>query len=286
MNEKEWIKLSFTCQGQVKELISGFCFDLGACGSDENDTSIRVYFNTKDFSSSVKKRILQYTDFLKAEGFEINAPRITIIKNQNWNSEWKKYFKPVKVSNKTVVKPPWENFSGEQEIIIDIYPRMAFGTGTHETTKLCLRFLEDVVTPDCTVLDVGCGSGILSIASVKMGASSSLGIDVDPEAVKNSIENANLNKVENRTEFKNCQINHIPADKYDVIVINILTKTLKTILPDIPPFCHKNTKMIFTGIQISEENDFIRFCKNLSIEIKDRKTDNEWLALLCRCSDV
>jgi len=280
---KEWVEINFVCAHEAKELLSSFCFDLGSCGLVENDESLQVYFNSSDFNTGLKTSIINYLKNLRTLGFTVQHPVYKTIKNRDWNTGWKDFFKPVKAGKSIVVKPPWEKWNGPEPVVIDIYPRMAFGTGTHETTKLCLKFLEEIIEPECEVLDIGCGSGILSIAAVKLGAKSSLGIDVDPEAINNSIENSSINNVESYTKFIQADIEHITKNQYDIILVNILTHVLKTIIPSLRFFCKKKTKIVLTGILVEEEAGFKSFCRNHGIDILDQKTEGEWLALLACC---
>jgi len=280
MNKKEWIEIKITCRNEAAESLSNYCFEMGSCGIIEQEDSIQVFFPRTDTVNDLIAQINQYIQNLRDLGYKIADPVYSNIEQKNWNSAWKDFFKPVKVSKSIVVKPPWEKWKGPEPVVIDIYPRMAFGTGTHETTKLCLKFLEEIIEPKCEVLDIGCGSGILSIAAIKSGAKSAFGIDIDQQAIENSIENASLNRAEEYVDFKTGSITQIPVKKYDIILANILTHKLKKIVPHLSSFCDIKTKIVFAGILIEEGDSFISFCKEYGIEIINQKTDGEWLALL------
>ena len=137
---------------------------------------------------------------LNAEGIE-HETSIAGVNEEDWANNWKQFYHTQHIGKRLIVSPSWEDYKPEEgEIVMNLDPGMAFGTGTHDTTRLCLELLEECVTPQTHILDVGTGSGILSVGGVLLGASSALGVDIDPVAVKVAKENAVLNNVEDKTD--------------------------------------------------------------------------------------
>ncbi|MBP9477200.1 MAG: 50S ribosomal protein L11 methyltransferase, partial [Sebaldella sp.] len=166
----------------------------------------------------------------------------------DWKNEWKKYFHTTKITDKIVIKPSWEEYEPKDgEIIVKIDPGMAFGTGTHETTSLCIKMLEKYVNKEQNLLDIGCGSGILMVIGSKLGVKTVDGIDID----SNVKEVAEKNLLDNDVKNYNVVIGNLVDDineKYDIVVSNILADTLIELLTDIEKVLKSGAKVIFSGI--------------------------------------
>ena len=163
-----------------------------------------------------------------------------IIDDSDWKNNWKKFFKILKPNKTIVIVPTWEEYEKKDgEEIIKLEPGMAFGTGSHETTSLCIKKLEEHMKPGMKVLDIGTGSGILSIAASKLGASEVLGVDIDPMSVYIANENKKLNEVKN-AEFIVGDLLSKVKDKYDIVVSNILAEVIVTMTGDLHKFLNKN----------------------------------------------
>lgn len=276
-SEKYWYEITIDIDNAGKEVLSNYFFELGSCGLEEKETSIVAFFDGDTDLNSVVTKINHYLEALQSQGIRSGKPASRQIPAQNWNEEWQAYFKPVQVTNNMVVKPPWENvkFDG---LVIDIMPKMAFGTGTHETTQLCLQFLESLSLEDVDVLDAGTGSGILSIAAVKMGAAHAEGVDVDPECIENAMENAALNHVVDRVHF---QMNGFDYKQtFDVILANINRVVLSSLIPELVALAKGEAHYIFSGILAKEEDQFESVLKEASLKIKKKKELGEWVAYL------
>lgn len=179
----------------------------------------------------------------------------SLIEDESWSDNWKKYWDVQKIGQKTVICPSWIEYTPKSdEIKIELDPGSAFGTGTHPTTRLCIRELEKYVSSDTKVVDVGCGSGILSIAAKMLGAEAVDGVDVDPDSVRVSIENAQINK----TECKFWQGTAIDVKaQYDVVVANILAHVIVEIMFDLKNISKNNAILIFSGIIEEKANDVL-----------------------------
>lgn len=195
-----------------------------------------------------------------------------------WQDEWKKYFHTTKLTDKIVIKPSWEEYEAEEnETVIKIDPGMAFGTGTHETTSLCIKMLEKYIKNDQNLLDIGCGSGILMIVGSKLGAKSVEGIDIDP-MIK---EVAQTNLDENNIDNYNVIIGNLVDDinkKYDIVVSNILADTLIELLEDIEKVLNTGAKVIFSGILQTRKNDILDKVEKHNLEKIDKMLENDWIS--------
>ncbi|MFR7986622.1 MAG: 50S ribosomal protein L11 methyltransferase, partial [Clostridia bacterium] len=145
---------------------------------------------------------------------------------EDWINNWKKYFHPIPVGNKLLIRPTWEEAPDTGRIVLHLEPGLAFGTGTHETTRLCLELLEQYVSPGCDVLDVGCGSGILSVAALLLGAQKAVGVDIDELAVKTAVENAQINEVSGRFTAICGNLTEQVSGQYQVVVANIVADVI------------------------------------------------------------
>lgn len=162
---------------------------------------------------------------------------------------WKKYFKPLEVGKKLLIRPVWrEDYDPKDRIVLHLEPGLAFGTGTHETTRLCLQALEQFVTPGARMLDVGCGSGILSVAGLLLGCGSATGIDIDELAVKASCENAALNHVQDRYTGIHGNLAEKASGTYQIITANIVADAIILLSGDIVRFMNHSTVYIMSGI--------------------------------------
>lgn len=183
---------------------------------------------------------------------------VTGVSEEDWADSWKKYYKPIKTGKRVVIVPVWEEYTpavGEVTVLMD--PGMAFGTGTHETTRLCAAMIEDFVSGGESVLDVGCGSGILAITAAKLGAAEAFACDIDPQSIKVAKENCELNATPQVECAVSDLLKAVPDKKYDVILANIVADVIIRLSPDAPRFLAEDGVMIVSGI-IVERADEVR----------------------------
>lgn len=198
-----------------------------------------------------------------------------------WKDKWKEYFKPSHVSDRIVVKPTWEEYEPEPgEIVLEIDPGMAFGTGTHETTSMCIRALEKYVKPDSTVLDAGCGSGILSIAAAKLGASDVLGVDIDEEAVRVSRENFSLNDTDDVCRAEYGDVTEGVGYTADIVAANLMAELLCMISKGIAAHMKGDGIFISSGI-LNEKEELVRAAySEAGLEVSEAMHDGEWCCII------
>lgn len=218
-----------------------------------------------------------------AEGIESEIV-LNECKNEDWENNWKQYFHPIPVGEKLLIRPLWEDeYEAGDRKVLNIEPGLAFGTGTHETTRLCLQTLEKHVHEGTTVLDIGCGSGILSIASLLLGAEKAVGVDIDALAVKTAIENGEVNGFK-EPEYTILQGNLTDkvSGKFDVVVANIVADVIILFCKDVASFMKDDAVFITSGIIDTREQDVIDAFDKYGFEIQQRNTESGWVCFQCR----
>ncbi len=232
---KRWLVVELSIPEGFGEAVSNFLIEQGAAGIEELERDsgwerLKTYFPQNGKERRVIYALHRYLKSLRRIAPEISRSKIETasIPEQDWGENWKRFFKPVQVTSRFWVKPPWSQVRLKRgQISVDIMPGMAFGTGTHASTQLCIRALgERIKKKGLSVLDVGTGSGILSIVAAKLGAKEVRGIDIDGAAVENAIENVEKNHVSDLVRIKKGRIGGLQR-KFDLIVANIDFKSLK-----------------------------------------------------------
>ena len=213
-----------------------------------------------------------------AEGIE-NEICLDSCVEEDWINNWKQYFKPIPVGQKLLIRPTWEEVKDSGgRTVLDLDPGLAFGTGTHETTRLCMELLEQYVRPGMNVLDVGCGSGILSVAALLLGADKAVGVDIYELAVKTAVENAEINHVENRFTGICGNLTDQVTGTYDIVVANIVADVIIMLTKDVEQFMKPDTVYLMSGIIDTREQDVLTAVEQ-HFTIIDRKEEKGWVAL-------
>lgn len=252
--------------------------DLLAKGRDH--ALIHVYISPEE---NHKEAILYLTERYKEVNIE-NEIMTAKCAEEDFINNWKKYFKPIKVGGKLLIRPIWEDeFDSEGRKVLHLEPGLAFGTGTHETTRLCLELLEEYAKENDRVLDVGCGSGILSIGALLLGAGKAVGVDIDLLSVKTAIDNAKINQVEDKFICLCGDLTDKIEGKYDVIIANIVADVIIELLKDVRNYMHENTVFIMSGIIDTRKDDVIKALSN-DFDIISEKEDKGWIALAVKSS--
>ena len=203
------------------------------------------------------------------------------VNEEDWANSWKAYYKPIKIGERLVIVPAWEKYTpAEGELIVRMDPGMAFGTGTHETTRLVIKLLETYTKEDCRMLDVGTGSGILAICASKLGAGECRAYDIDPMAVRVANENIKDSGLTNIT----CEVSDLlrQVDKsqpYDLICANIVADIIIRMTPDVGELMHKNTVLLASGIILERSDDVVECFEKHGFRIVERLEENGWCGL-------
>ena len=213
------------------------------------------------------------------------------INEQDWANNWKAYFKPIEVGEKILIQPEWETYSGKTDrIVFTVNPGLTFGTGTHNSTKLCIAELEKVIDSSTDMIDIGCGSGILSIISLLLGAPDATAVDIDPNAVHVAYDNADMNKVDKQKYH--VYAGDILTDdalkakicnrKYKVVVANIVADVIIALLPTVKQITEKGGTFICSGIINERLDDVLGAMQNEGITVNHTCTDGEWSSVTCK----
>ena len=201
--------------------------------------------------------------------------------DDDWKDEWKKYFHTVNITDNIIIKPSWDDYeASEGETVIEIDPGMAFGTGTHETTALCVEFLEKYVPGKKKLLDIGCGSGILMLIGKILGVEKVVRIDIDSNVKDVVIENFEKNNIKDNYEIIIGDLVEDINEKYDLVVSNILVDVLTELLENIEKTLEKGATIIFSGIIKDKEEEFLRKIKEHNLVEIDRNEKNNWVSLV------
>ena len=236
---------------------------------------IHIYM---DKSDNVEESLAYLKERFSAEkiDFEVELGTVAEI---DWNEYWKKFFHTSLIGKRLAVVPAWEEYDNTDERkILKIDPGAAFGTGTHATTALCLEFLEQYTKQEDTVLDIGCGSGILSIAGVILGAESAIGVDIDEGAVKVAKENAIMNGVDNKTEYIHGDLAEKVKGEFDIVCANIVADVVMRLLSDIGKYMKPDGILIASGI-IAPRADEVRRCiADNGFTVEQELVREEWHA--------
>lgn len=218
---------------------------------------------------------------LSAEGIE-NEIETNECRKEEWENNWKQYFHAMPVGKRLLICPLWEKADPQGRAVLSIEPGLAFGSGTHETTRLCLEALENYITDETTVLDVGCGSGILSIASLLLGAKEAVGVDIDALAVKTAKENGETNGFsEPRYTVLEGNLTDKVNGKFDVVVANIVADVIIMFCKDVAAYMKEGGVFITSGIIDTKEQQVVDAFNKYGFKIKARHSEKGWVCFEC-----
>ena len=288
----KWVRISTDTSAESEDALSNLLIEMGSGGvqvhNDHTSDGVMVsaYFPQDDI---VGKRVSGIATFLQnMRELNINVGRGQIsldnLDERNWAERWKEFFKPLPIGKRILVAPSWENVSSlpPRDILIRIDPGMAFGVGGHSTTALALELLEDVLKGGEKVADVGTGSGILAIAAVKLGATKVVAIDADAKVVAVARENSHQNSVGDRI-YVICGDRLGPVnDKYDIIVANISTREVSSMIPDSMSYLRTDGRLILSGILGRELPEIQDELKRNDLTVLRALKDKEWASVVAR----
>ncbi len=309
----DWLKISVFTQKEAEEIVTALLMEAGAHGvsvEGDNEACAKGGLPWDYLSDEVMKKVpFCVAAFFPCDGNEraalddirrrigdvrsmnLGLPlgtlevKTDVVHEQDWENAWKAYFKPVKISDFFVIKPTWEDYEAKKdEIIIEIDPGMAFGTGNHETTRMCVHLLEEYMEPGMTVIDAGCGSGILSIAAAKLEAKKIYALDLDPVAVKVTNENAALNGCEDVIGAqKSDLLSAVPEEeKADIVVANIIADVVINLNSIAKHYLKVGGMYICSGIIDSRLEDVRKSIEGEGYKVIQILEDGEWRAVACK----
>ena len=297
----KYIEMTINTSKDKKDIIEGILFDYGIytteeissdivdeLDQDEKDWDFIDYplLNSKEgvFALRVYPENMEDANNLKAELNEKNLGQCLIEEkdDEDWANNWKKYYQPLEIGEKLAIVPEWEAYDNDKRIVIKINPGMAFGTGTHESTYMCLELLERYVKKDDEIFDIGCGSGILAIAALKLGAKRALAVDIDDKCIDASHENAGLNNLEDKMDIKKGNLLDVVKGRADLIVSNIIAEIIVDEIKNLKNHMDKGGIFITSGIIKERRQMVIDALKENGFEIIDELEKNNWVAIVGR----
>ena len=280
LNMKKYKEFTITAEPFNPEILSSILWELEITGINEEVGCLKVFadessnLNSEKISSFLEK--LRNEKLLKI--FEVEE---NILEEKNWNEEWERSINVIEVSDKIVIKPTFRDYDakpGQNIILVD--PKMSFGTGEHQTTKLMLHFIEKYAKPGMKVLDVGSGTGVLAVAAVKLSAASAVAVDNDEWCLSNGKENCELNNVSYKIDVRLGVVQDIPEKDFDLVLANIQKNVLLDISQELADRLSENGILILSGLLESDEDDIKVEYEKLGLKMTDKQQMGEWIAVV------
>jgi len=309
--DKNWIEVTVVTSSEATEAVAGFFYNTGVKGVSIEDSEdvefkkrnpgdwdyfdetilnikegavVKGYFkedeNFQEYLSYIKEGVEKLPEY----GFEKGEGIVTAAKvnEEQWENNWKKYYKPTKVGERIVIKPIWEQYEKkEEELIVELDPGMAFGTGTHETTRMCIKALEKYVNPNSTVFDIGTGSGILAITAAKLGADRVIGVDLDPVAVDSAKNNVSFNDIKD-IEILYGDLMEVVKGKANIVVANIIADVIIFLTETVKEFIEEKGYFVASGIILERRESVVKKLEQCGFEIVEVMEDGEWVCIVSR----
>jgi len=309
--DQDWFEVTVLTSSEATEAVAGFLYNCDVEGVSIEDVAdvefkkknlgfadfinesvltieegamVKGYFKDSENFMNTLNYIKESVDKLGEFGFDKGEGIVTYhkVNEDDWANNWKQYYKPTKVGEHIVVKPTWEDYEEKPgEVVVELDPGMAFGTGTHETTRMCIKALEKKVEKDTTVFDIGTGSGILSIAAAKLGAKQVVGVDLDPVAVESAKKNLEFNKV-NNIQILYGDLMEVVEGKANIVVANILADIIMFLSEGVRAFIEDEGYFIASGILNTQRDKVTDKLKALDFKIEEVMEDGEWICIIAK----
>ena len=281
---KEYIELQIDGDPTLFDELTALLIQIGFEGFWEEADSLKCYANSDRWNDGVRQNVEQLVGRVaQAHGALLPKIQTNRLVDKNWNEEWEKTIRPIRVTDRIVIAPTWETYQpAAGEIVLTIDPKMSFGTGYHETTRLTLTLLEKHCTTGMTVLDIGTGTGVLAIAATKLGAQSVIGIDNDEWAFSNALENVALNGVDAQVRILSGDLSVVPNQHFDMIVANIQRNVLLEMLSGIQKHLTIAGFLILSGLLYQDKDPMLQATHKHSLEVIEELREGDWIALACR----
>ncbi len=309
--DKDWIEVAIVTSSEAVEAVSGILYNTEVKGVSIEDPEdiefkkkhpgdwdyfdeslltvkegaiIKGYYKQNDKFDEYLRYIKDSINNLEQFGIDKGKGLITVCKvnEEDWENNWKKYYKPTKIGEKIVVKPIWEDYlTKDEEIVVELDPGMAFGTGTHETTRMCIKALEKYVKPESKVFDIGTGSGILAISAAKLKAKEVIGVDLDPVAVKSASENVKYNDISN-IKILEGNLMEVVKGKADIVIANIIADIIIFLTEGVKDFIVPGGRFISSGIIKERKDDVISKLESCGFNIEEVNIDGEWVCIVAK----
>lgn len=246
--------------------------DLGFDAFEDEEDALIAYASVTRWDGPTQEAVARLADASDAGLIETE-----VVEDRDWNAQWEASLQPIE-AGPFVVAPSWTEIPPELagRTVLRIDPKMAFGTGYHETTRLVLRLLADAVPEGARVLDVGTGTGVLALAALRLGADSAVGVDIDPWSVANGLDNAILNGQEGTFEVREGSLDVVPEAGFDLVVANIISSILEPMLPGLVERATDRAPIVLSGLLATEREHVISVMEGLGRTLQSEGSENEW----------
>jgi ribosomal protein L11 methyltransferase len=276
-----YVEVEITAGQVLAENLIAILSQLGFEGFWEADGILRCYISMNRWSPAFLEEVNSVVS-LVARSSDSAAPRIRVqtIEERNWNEEWERTIQPIRITDRIVIAPSWNPVHPKTgDIVLTIDPKMSFGTGYHETTRLMLALLDQVVRPGARLLDVGTGTGVLAIAGIKLGCSRAVGCDTDEWSFENARENAAKNGVTEKVKIIRGSVSDCPPGHFEIVAANIQLTVIMPILHELKSRMTPEGVLLLSGLLLQDEEDITRTLLKHNLSPQKHLIENEWLAL-------
>ncbi|MHC1683484.1 MAG: 50S ribosomal protein L11 methyltransferase [Clostridiaceae bacterium] len=310
--DKNWIEITVITTSEAVEAVQGILYTTDVKGVSVQDSEdlefkkknpgdwdyfdesilniqegalIKAYYNGEENIDEIIEYINSGLDNLKEYGINKGLGLVTksTVNEEDWANNWKKYYKPTRVGARVVIKPVWEEYNlKSHELLVELDPGMAFGTGTHETTRMCIQALERYVDENTRVFDIGTGSGILAIAAAKLGVKEVIGGDLDPVAVTAAKENVAQNHLSDNIKIFKGDLMEVVEGKADVVVANIIADVIMFLTPQLRDYINENGIFISSGIIKDKKDEVIKTLIENGFEPIEVNNQGEWICIVAK----
>lgn len=293
-----WLELSLNLNGELAEAVTevlsryasgGVAIEMPADSNGDlsatTDVLVKAYIPI-DGQEDEQRRHIEESLWHLSQIQPLPEPDFRIIKEADWQTSWKKHFQPIAIGKRLLIIPPWITTEEIDRKVIVLEPGMAFGTGLHPSTRICLEAMEDILQPGDNILDIGCGTGILSIAAILLGANHVLAVDTDEIAVQATRENAERNRVAEYIRVESGSLEQVKilqteTQKPDLIVANILSHILMDLIQSGLATCVKpKGRIILSGILVEQVEPLVNLAADAGLELINVSSEKDWRGLI------
>lgn len=277
--KKSFKEFIITAEPFNAEILSSILWELNIDGINEEVNCLKVFAQDETVTiQSIENELQHLKENNLLRNFSIQE---NFIAERNWNEDWEKSREVVRVTDRIIIKPTFKDYQPKQnEIVLTLDPKMSFGTGDHQTTKICLSFLEKYVKPGMKILDAGSGTAILAIAAVKLGAEKVIAFDIDEWCFDNGIENTKLNNVADKVEIRKCELNDISENNFDLIIANIQKNILLDLADGFKQRLKSDGILILSGLLEMDREAVKEKYSSLRFNEIDFLQMDEWIGIV------
>jgi len=276
-----YIEIQISAHPELVERLIAIMSQLGFEGFWEDESLLKCYISATRWNPALANEVRTTVTRMQLSS---TTPRpvitVRVIEDRNWNEDWETTIAPIRVTDRIVIKPTWQEFSPSPgDLVITIDPKMSFGTGYHESTRLVLRLMEQHLHAGCRLLDVGTGTGILAIAGLKLGATLAVAVDVDEWSYENALENSRLNHVEDSLTVVRGDMMSVAAGSFDLILANIQLNVIAPLLPAMKARMTGAGVLLLSGLLLDDRDDLLGRLSEQGLVIREEMRENEWMAV-------